>query len=296
MVVATSKRYVNLGAAATASVVALGLLAAPPERYESSTLRTESAVVQLRAVASTQIIALAAAVKTLPASASATPYEAAILDSAPPQASATGSNDALTAIATAAIALVAAPFWYLAFPVTLPLSVVGGLAFAQLANALPAGFGLGGRGDPLTLGLLGAALGLGAFVVGPLGFAFGALSSLAAAPASSLLPAASQRPISDGSASLPSEAIASVSVDPMSATDPDRPEAATKLDGVAKRNTRGAEQRSGVTAHRVDASAAPQPGVDTAEIETAPAGTAEAAATIARSRPVEWCKSCCVFA
>lgn len=49
MVVATRKRYINLGAAATASVVALGLVAASPERYGSMTARSEVSVVQLRA-------------------------------------------------------------------------------------------------------------------------------------------------------------------------------------------------------------------------------------------------------
>ena len=62
---------------------------------------------------------------------------------------------------------------YLAFPVTLPLSVIGGIAFFNFLNGLPLGFGGGGQ-DPITLSLIGALLGLGAFAVGP-ALAVGAL-------------------------------------------------------------------------------------------------------------------------
>ena len=172
----TFVRAHNIGAVATASVLALGLVTASPERYEPVITRTEFAAIQLQAAVSTQVATLAnAAATTTTPSGAAT---ASAVGSASPQASATAGTDAVTAIATAAIALAATPLWYLAFPVTLPLSVIGGIAFFNFLNALPLGFGGGGQGDPITLSLIGALLGLGAFAVGPPALAVGALSSL----------------------------------------------------------------------------------------------------------------------
>lgn len=172
----TFVRAQNIGAAATTSVLALGLVTALPERYEPVIARTEIAAIQLQAAVSTQIAALANAAATTTAPSGAA--TASAVGSASPQASATGGTDAVTAIATAAIALAATPLWYLAFPVTLPLSVIGGIAFFNFLNALPLGFGGGGQGDPITLSLIGALLGLGAFAVGPPAVAVSALSSL----------------------------------------------------------------------------------------------------------------------
>ena len=174
----------KVGALATAALVALGIVTAPLGPPASAITHTEVAAIQLQAAVSTHIATL------VNASAASAPSAAEMIAPVGPQASATGGTDALTQIATAAIAIAAAPLWYLAFPVTLPLSVIGGIAFLNFLNGLPLGFGGGGQGDPITLSLIGALLGLGAFIVGPPALAIGAVSSLfnaSAMPAASIL-------------------------------------------------------------------------------------------------------------
>lgn len=57
------------------------------------------------------------------------------------QDSATVGTDFLTTVATSAIAVAAAPLRYPAFPVILPLSVIGGIALFDVMNELPLFFG-----------------------------------------------------------------------------------------------------------------------------------------------------------
>jgi|GEM_PF-1591795 len=181
MTVSVRRFSSSIGAAATAAVVTFGLVTLPPERYDSAIVRTEVAAVQLKAAVSTQIALLAGATATTAAPAAAP---------AAPQASATGDANPLTAIATAAILIAASPLWYVGFPVTLPLSVIGGIALFGLINALPLGFGGGGQGNPLLLGLVGAVIGAGFFAVAPFALAIGQISSLSSTTAA----AAASRP------------------------------------------------------------------------------------------------------
>lgn len=227
-------QYVNVGAAATATVVALGLVSLPPERHASAIARTEVAAVQLQAAVSTQIATL------VHASAASTPSAAETTAPANPQASATGDTDALTAIATAAIAIAAAPLWYLAFPVTLPLSVIGGIALLNFLDGLPLGFGGGGQGNPITLSLIGALLGLGAFVVGPPALAISAVSSLFNAPATPAAAALPSARSAVGPAAAPDSNTveeptdaAGASVTPAVASAPDSPPTADTVRAAA---------------------------------------------------------------
>ncbi len=234
-------QYANVGALAAAAVVTLGVVTVPPERLASISARTEIAEVQLRAVVSTQAAALANMTATsIPPSASA----ASAVNPASPQASAIGSNDTLTAIATAAIALVATPFWYLAFPITLPLSVIGGIALGPLIAAVGGAFGA----NLATFGLIGGLLGLGAFVVGPLGLAFGAISSLLAAPADPLLPAAAQRSANPASSATPNETESPTVTAQTPVADREMPEPARETVASPNRRERGSAQRATATA------------------------------------------------
>ena len=175
-------QYATVGATATAVIVALSLVTVPSERYDSVIARTEFAAVQLQAAVSTQIASLAGAAVTAAASA-ATP--------AAPQASATqAENDTLKIIATAAISLVVAPLWYLAFPVTLPLTLLGS-AFGF--GSLLAAFSIGTGGSVSLPGyhLVGALLGVPFFLVAPFAIA-NLLAQQLIGPSDAVVPAAAR--------------------------------------------------------------------------------------------------------
>ena len=97
----------NIGAVATASVLALAWSQASPERYEPVITRTELAAIQLQAAVSTRrsCVGQRGGDDHHPSGAAT----ASAVGSASPQASATAGTDAVTAIATAAIALAATP-------------------------------------------------------------------------------------------------------------------------------------------------------------------------------------------
>lgn len=228
--------------AATAAVVVLGAVTVPSDQHASPIIRTEVAAVQLQAAVSTQIALLVSA------SAASTPSAAATAAPADLQAAATIGTDLigtdfLTTVATAAIAVVGAPLWYLAFPVTLPLSVIGGLAYFNVADELP--FGLGGQFDPIARSLIGAFVGLGAFFVGPPALAFGALASFvtAATPAAAVLPPASA---AVGPATAPDSSTVGAPADASGASDTSA--VASVSDALPTRLKRGAAQHATETA------------------------------------------------
>ena len=160
-------QYANIGATASAAIVAFGLVTVPPDRYDSVIARTEFAAVQLQAVVATEVAAIGnaaprgAATSRLSAASIASPVSV--------QASAISPTDALTVLATAALGIIATPLWWLAFPVTLPISFILAAQFAQTNTAVSSIFGA-----PLFT-LLG---GLYNFALGPLALAFTSLIPL----------------------------------------------------------------------------------------------------------------------
>jgi hypothetical protein len=114
-----------------AAIITLGLITPPPPNVDVASSRVEAPAVQLAAATTSEIsttavntfVRLASAVS--PASLSPTSGT----DPAAPSQGATNAAagttsvaDALALIATIALGLVYAPFWYLAFPITLPIS------------------------------------------------------------------------------------------------------------------------------------------------------------------------------
>ena len=175
-------QYVHVGAAATAAIVALGLVTVPPQPHESLIARTEFAAVQLQAAISTHVVAVvedlahsaAAADSIAPAASQAAPTAQV---SAGPSAAATDDPAAIprtiARIALTAVGLAISPLWYLGFPVTIPLMfVVANSAFPTVGpcsgygcevNAFAAGFKLlvfvgGWLGFPLVVGALADVL------------------------------------------------------------------------------------------------------------------------------------------
>jgi hypothetical protein len=124
--------YVHVGAVGTAAIVALGLVTAPPERYDSVIARTEFAAVQLQAVVATQVAAFvntAPRAGTVAADPSASTGNSALAPSAAATAAASTAGDAFTSIGRVLLNLVGsltAPIWWLGFPITLPLYLQGG--------------------------------------------------------------------------------------------------------------------------------------------------------------------------
>lgn len=243
---------VNVCAVATASVVALGLVTTPPDRYEPVIARAEVAAIQLQAAISTQVATLANAAATSTLFAPAGTDVA--IDPPSPRASATGPADALAAIATAAIALAATPLWYVAFPITLPLSVVGGIAAANFSAVWSVA--VGGGYDPVVFSLIGAVIGLGLFAVGPLGIAVGAISSLFTTDPY-FFPAAAQQPASPASAvSQSRSAVPATSEQTHEADRGTLPTAPAPVASPTKRE-RGATQRGAGVATSAAVAAAP---------------------------------------
>ena len=117
-------QYVNVGATASAAILAFGLVTVPAERYDSVIARTESAAVQLQAVVATQVAALmnsAPNAGTVAADPSASRGISALIPSAAATAAASTGSDTLASIGRALLNLVGAlvaPVWWLAFPIT----------------------------------------------------------------------------------------------------------------------------------------------------------------------------------
>jgi len=230
-------RCVKFGAVAMAAMVACGLVTATPDRHGLPTIRNEAAHVQLQAVAvSTQVAALA----NTPGTSNS--LVASAEGPAQTQASAVGTTEAVTAIATAAIALAAIPLWYLAFPVTLPVSVIGGIALFNLSSFWAVV--TGAKYDPIAYSLIGAAMGLGFFAVGLPIIAVSAISSLFAVT-DPYYPAAAQR---SASTVTQNEASISVITDPMPEVDQGEPGSATEAVASSSKREQRATQRATTTA------------------------------------------------
>lgn len=188
---ALSRMTTTAIAAASGVAVALGLVAAPPNGSDVMGARFETALVQLRAAVSPYDSATfntigtpAAALITSDATTSPmTPVAASSV------AAATGDTNVLQNLVIGALAAVAAPFWYIGIPVTLPLSIAVGIGFIEFVNLLPRGFGAGGSINPVAGALLGAVVGVGIYAVGPLAIVGAAIGAIFA-PATSATAAA----------------------------------------------------------------------------------------------------------
>lgn len=113
-------RYSMLGSAATSAIVALGLVAAPPIRYESEVLRPEFAAVQLQAVAAPIADAVAHSASY---AATAATDPVAFVSAAGTAAATTPIDDLLTLVRTAIGAVLS--------PILLPIGALATtLAFA----------------------------------------------------------------------------------------------------------------------------------------------------------------------
>lgn len=174
--------HVTACAFATATIVTLSLWTAPPERHGSVTPRSEFAAVQLSAAVSTQA---AAVVDTNPPNAASLPSIAASVALESKQAAAVTPENLLQTLAIGALAIVGAPLWWVAFPVTIPLSIVGAGFFINVAAAfgrLDCGFcAAPSVGEQLATGLaFGIPFGLLFYVAAPISLAISAVSSLLA--------------------------------------------------------------------------------------------------------------------
>ncbi len=191
-------------AAAAVAVVAAGLVAAPPQPGRSAATRVEVAAVQLQAAVATEVGAVIDVAGEIVPGADV------------PSASATGQQT-LAALAGAVLAVALAPVWYVGFPVTLPLSVIGGIAMMQLVNYLPPFLGAGGTLDLLQVVGIGAVVGAVFFVTGPIIVGATAISSLLVPAAASGAASTITAPEPPTRAALPAEAAA------VSAAEADRP-------------------------------------------------------------------------
>lgn len=152
----------------------------PPERSGFMMPRSEVAAVQLSAAVSAEI---AAVVDSSARSAVSAPSAAASIDLPAKQAAAVTPQNLLQTLAIGALAIVGAPVWWVAFPVTIPLSVIGAGAFINLAatfGRLDCGFcAAPSVGEQLATGLtFGIPLGLLFYVAAPISLAISAISSL----------------------------------------------------------------------------------------------------------------------
>jgi len=184
----------SLIAAVSAAVVVAGSVAVPPELRNAGVNRVEVAAVQLQSVVTTDI--------------------GAILGNASPSATTTGNPAGAAASAVnPALLLITVPLWFVAFPVTIPLSVVFWTSVA-LRNRTFAG-------NPIAAIFYGIQAGFSNWFSAPLPivFAFGGAASVprttAAIPARA---AASQSPTASAS---------------------------SNTTGIAKRISRGATERNG---------------------------------------------------
>lgn len=126
---------VDLGAAAVAAALAVGLVTVPPERYESVIARTEIAAVQLHAAVTTQLAAVANAAPEHVVEQ--TVFAAGVLPVNAASASAAAENVLTTLGRTVlkALGVLVAPLWWLGFPITYPLYLqVQRLMHPQVAN------------------------------------------------------------------------------------------------------------------------------------------------------------------
>jgi len=119
-----------LASAVSGLIVIAGLVSAPPAPAALTAARVEVAAISLQSVSS----------------------------------AAPGPDQILEAVVTVSLAAAAMPLWYVAFPVTLPLSLALGGLLIELVD-------IGGLDTPVTAILGSVALGAGIFAAGPLGFA-----------------------------------------------------------------------------------------------------------------------------
>lgn len=248
------QRSTGAVAAAAASVVTLGLVSAPPQGYEPLITRTEFAAIQLQAAVSTQAAALAGATATPPSAAAAAD---AVTDIPLPSLSFNGGSG-LQAIATAALTLALTPLWYLAFPVTLPVAVIGGAILVNGFNSIPFGnttiFGaLFGALGPIGASLVGAALGLGAFAVGPLALIVGSLQSVFNNP---LVSVVTQLPASSADSTPAADLSTTAAASQAQAIETETPTATTQPVGSPRKPARGALQRQTAIARPASAARA----------------------------------------
>lgn len=216
MTVSVPKFSSTIGAVASAAVVTLGLVTVPPERYDSAIARAEIGAVQFHVALATQVSALANSAAHTAATASPSSAAGAVApDARTPQASALSPTDALGALAATVLG---GAIWFLAFPITLPLSIFVGFF-------LPA-FGFGGA-TPISLFLWPLA----------------ALQSLIADQTGGSIPAASaRRPAASASATQEVESnSATVSDTQISAVD--QTLEVKKESGRSLRSQRGSTQR-----------------------------------------------------
>lgn len=131
------------GAAGVAAAVTAGMLPVPEEDSSTGTARVEIRLVLLQAAVSSVALGTStppaeSSAPRLPATAAdspTVPLSKAAVTASEPTAD-TGPFQALLSAAIVLASLVVTPFWYLASPVTLPLSVFMGFLSSRLGNVL----------------------------------------------------------------------------------------------------------------------------------------------------------------
>ena len=218
----------SLIAAASAAVIVAGLVAVPPEPQNPVVNRVEVAAVQLQSVVTTDIGVILGNARTS-ATTTSKPIGAAV------------------AAVNPALLLITVPLWFLAFPITIPLSVVFWTSFA-LQNPNFAG-------NPLAAIVYGIQAGLSNWFSAPLPlvFAFGGAASVPRTAAAIRARAtASQSPTASAS---------------------------SITTGVTKRISRGAPKRNGGIPSAARTAAAPAK----ATKAVAPAKATKAVAAVGRN-------------
>lgn len=184
MVVSVANRFKTAVASTAAVVTTLGLVTIPSHFGDPGVRRIGLGTVQLSSVVTTDV---AAVLNTGDLQSIAeTKASATAADSSGP--------NILQNLLYGAIALAATPIWYVGFPVTLPLSIAGGIALMQIFSSLSLGFGGAAKPDILTVFGTGAFLGLAFFAAAPLVAVYSAINSIFTPAASSAAATAARRP------------------------------------------------------------------------------------------------------
>lgn len=232
------------GSVGLAAVVALGLVIVPagPQRVASDTREVQLAAMVLSAVANSAAAAAPAGAgqQLVPAPAAIVDQQRAII----PAAAATDESSFFdTPLGTALLAVnfLLLPLWFLATPITLPLSMIAAAGQVTMDGAF------GGLQFLIALGV--------GFITGPLGL-FAPFISNSASAAAAEVPAAGRRGVAE---TRPAQAAAAVVADAVPAetsqagTAEDRPPAgASRTRGrLVEREPRGLARAAAVTANQV---------------------------------------------
>lgn len=131
MVGVVRSRSNALTAAACGVVVVSGLVFAPPEPLKLAAARVELAAVQLQSAVATELSAAVNTETVVTAAGAVLVSSSSEIVQVPP---ANATDDLITKLLSAAVAIALAPLWYVAFPVTLPISLALGAFGSGLAG------------------------------------------------------------------------------------------------------------------------------------------------------------------